>query len=306
VHAVTVARVLGELGGRGRLALLDLGERRAREARDLLARQQPAEAVRRDAVQRELAGADALGQLVPAARRGDEPAAEQAGVERGEGRLRAERSLLGRVDELRGGGDAQALATTPRRQRKTVPRAGTAPTAVTACINRHTSQPRKLHSAAGTGAVGDGGRGACNNRRRPFRMRERRSPWDGDEADPGGGGRALTGAARGMKSRPFRCDVARDGAGVRITLEGELDIASAPALESALGDSGNGDGPPERRVVDLRGLTFIDSSGLRAILVANGAARRDGWKLQIVAGPPAVQRVFEICGATDGLCFVDP
>ena len=109
-----------------------------------------------------------------------------------------------------------------------------------------------------------------------------------------------------MQSRRFRCDVARDDDGVRITLEGELDIASAPALESALRDSGNGDGPPERRVVDLRRLTFMDSSGLRAILSANGAAQRDGWKLQIVAGPPAVQRVFEICGVVDGLRFVDP
>jgi anti-anti-sigma factor len=109
-----------------------------------------------------------------------------------------------------------------------------------------------------------------------------------------------------MQSKPFRVDVARDGDGVRITLEGELDIATAPALESALHDSHNGDAAPDCRVLDLRGLTFMDSSGLRAILRANGAARRDGWALRIVAGPPAVQRVFEICGVADGLRFVDP
>ena len=63
---------------------------------------------------------------------------------------------------------------------------------------------------------------------------------------------------------------------MRITLEGELDIATAPALESALRDSRTAMRRPERRVVDLRGLTFMDSSGLRAILSANGAARRDG------------------------------
>jgi anti-anti-sigma factor len=116
----------------------------------------------------------------------------------------------------------------------------------------------------------------------------------------------LTGAAGRTHHNPFRCEVTHDGDGVRITLEGELDIASAPALESALRGSVNGDAPSERRVVDLRGLTFMDSSGLRAILSANGAARRDGWKLQIVAGPPAVQRIFDICGVADGLRFVEP
>ena len=109
-----------------------------------------------------------------------------------------------------------------------------------------------------------------------------------------------------MQSRPFRCDVERDGDGLRITLEGELDLATAPEVEAALREPVDGDGTPGRRVLDLRGLTFMDSSGLRTILSANGAARRDGWTLQIVAGPPAVQRVFEICGVTDGLRFVDP
>ena len=107
-----------------------------------------------------------------------------------------------------------------------------------------------------------------------------------------------------MQSKPFACRVDRDGDGVRITLEGELDLATAAAAAAALREDVNGDAP--RRVLDLSGLTFMDSSGLRAILSANGAARREGWTLAIVPGPPAVQRVFEICGVTDGLRFVDP
>ncbi len=59
-------------------------------------------------------------------------------------------------------------------------------------------------------------------------------------------------------------------------------------------------------MLDLRALTFMDSSGLRIILSANAAARRDGWRLQLVAGPPGVQRIFEICGVTGSLRFVDP
>ena len=113
---------------------------------------------------------------------------------------------------------------------------------------------------------------------------------------------AVTGSARRVETKPFHCRVDRDGDGVRITLEGELDLASAPEVQAALRDRGD-DGAP--RVLDLRGLTFMDSSGLRTILSAHNASRREGWALQIVAGPPSVQRVFDICGVTDGLRFID-
>ncbi len=116
----------------------------------------------------------------------------------------------------------------------------------------------------------------------------------------------MTRAARRLKHNQFRCDVERGDDGVRITLEGELDLATAPEVEAALLEAAGDEPAPDRCVLDLRELAFMDSSGLRAILKANGAARRQGWVLQIVAGPPAVQRVFEICGVIDGLCFVDP
>ena len=61
-----------------------------------------------------------------------------------------------------------------------------------------------------------------------------------------------------------------------------------------------------QRVLDLRELTFMDSSGLRLILSAHAAARRDGAILEIVPGPPSVQRVFQICGVEDELRFVAP
>jgi anti-sigma B factor antagonist len=99
----------------------------------------------------------------------------------------------------------------------------------------------------------------------------------------------------------FRCHVARDGDVVRVTLAGELDLATAPEVEPALCSNG-----VARRLLDLRDLTFMDSSGLRLILKAHAAARRDGWALEIVPGPPAVQRVFQICGVEDDLRFVAP
>ena len=91
---------------------------------------------------------------------------------------------------------------------------------------------------------------------------------------------------------------------MRITVEGELDIATAPKVEGALREPS--DEGIQRRVLDLSGLTFMDSSGLRTILSAQAASRRDGWVLALVPGPPSVQRVFEITGVKDGLRFVEP
>lgn len=89
---------------------------------------------------------------------------------------------------------------------------------------------------------------------------------------------------------------------LRIALTGELDLSAAAAVEAALFERAGA----RRLVLDLRRLTFMDSSGLRMILAANTRARREGWTLRIVPGPPAVQRVFEICGVDDQLAFVEP
>jgi anti-sigma B factor antagonist len=61
----------------------------------------------------------------------------------------------------------------------------------------------------------------------------------------------------------------------------------------------------ERVVLDLRGVTFMDSSGLHLVVDADAAARSAGWELLLIAGPPPVQRVFEITGLLDRLSFVD-
>jgi anti-sigma B factor antagonist len=61
--------------------------------------------------------------------------------------------------------------------------------------------------------------------------------------------------------------------GARLTLRGELDLGTAAQLEQALREA-NGD-----VVLDLRGLTFMDSTGVRVLLEA---AERGG-ALRIVA-----------------------
>ena len=55
--------------------------------------------------------------------------------------------------------------------------------------------------------------------------------------------------------------------------------------------------------IDRRGLTFIDSSGLRALMMAKQRAESHGTKLSIVPGPARVMRVFELVGLLDQLPF---
>jgi anti-anti-sigma factor len=79
---------------------------------------------------------------------------------------------------------------------------------------------------------------------------------------------------------------------VRLALSGELDLASAPALEGRLAQLRG-----ERQSVhlDLAKLEFIDSTGIRLLIDALNDARQDGWNLEI--GPelsPPVSRVFEL------------
>jgi anti-anti-sigma factor len=98
-----------------------------------------------------------------------------------------------------------------------------------------------------------------------------------------------------MESEPGRTTVVR--------LHGELDIAACEPFEQELARVRN-DGA-RTLVVDLSGLEFIDSSGLRSLLKNDADLRDAGLQLVIVRGPPPVQRVFQITRTDDRLAFVD-
>lgn len=94
----------------------------------------------------------------------------------------------------------------------------------------------------------------------------------------------------------------RDG-GARIALRGELDLFSAKALESEL--ERLEPGTPEVLVLDLRELSFIDSSGLRVLLAADSRARDQNRKFVLVRAPEGVQRIFHIAGLDSRLAMVN-
>ena len=82
----------------------------------------------------------------------------------------------------------------------------------------------------------------------------------------------------------------RDGLTV-LELGGELDLSASPRLADAL----DGIADEDRRVVlDLRGLEFMDSTGLAVILRYHQRAKDGRFDLVVVRGPEAVDRVFRV------------
>ena len=94
-----------------------------------------------------------------------------------------------------------------------------------------------------------------------------------------------------------------EGGLVSLTFAGELDISRADQVEREI--ERVEEKSPQTIVFDLRGLEFMDSTGLRLILGADSRARREGRRLLIVPGPEPVQRVFRITLLDRRLDFVE-
>jgi anti-sigma B factor antagonist len=90
---------------------------------------------------------------------------------------------------------------------------------------------------------------------------------------------------------------------VRVCVEGEVDLSTAPELEAALQQAL--EGPAVRLVVDLRGVGFLDSSGLSLLVRQDRLTRKIGRRMIVIKGPPHVQQVFEISGLSTHLTMVD-
>lgn len=111
-----------------------------------------------------------------------------------------------------------------------------------------------------------------------------------EDAGPGGG--------RGIGTLGLRST--REGETHIVELLGELDIAGAPRLEAELRAVEATDA--EAIVVDLSGLEFIDSTGIRMLLLASDRCS-EGRRMSILRGPKQVHRVFEITDLVNRLPF---
>ena len=80
---------------------------------------------------------------------------------------------------------------------------------------------------------------------------------------------------------PFKCEVVPDGDSVAICLFGELDIATAPEVDAAFADIAERGVPV---TLDLRGLRFMDSRGIRMLVSCHDQALAGGFPLTVACG----------------------
>lgn len=90
---------------------------------------------------------------------------------------------------------------------------------------------------------------------------------------------------------------------VQVMLRGELDLSTVERVETELGAVEAGE--EKLLVLDLSGLTFLDSTGLRLMVTADQRAQKDGRRLVIIKGPDTVQRVFSITKLDETFEMVD-
>lgn len=95
----------------------------------------------------------------------------------------------------------------------------------------------------------------------------------------------------------------REGGVHTIALRGEMDLANAAAVERELLHAEQSDA--DAIVVDLCGLQFMDSTGIRLLIAADARSRADSGRLRLTRPPARVFRVLCIAGIDELLPFAD-
>jgi anti-sigma B factor antagonist len=96
----------------------------------------------------------------------------------------------------------------------------------------------------------------------------------------------------------------RDGTKVVVALDGELDLHGAGLLDAELRRAL--DAPLSSIEIDASGLEFVDSSGLRSIMLARSEAEAVGATFRVTSVSATVGRVIEIAGLSDLLLPAEP
>lgn len=88
-----------------------------------------------------------------------------------------------------------------------------------------------------------------------------------------------------------------------LAVAGELDLRTSPELEDRLSRAFAGGA--ELVILDLRGIEFMDSTGLRVLLSTHQRAHESGRRFALVRGADQVERVLTLTGVRDLLTVVD-
>ena len=111
---------------------------------------------------------------------------------------------------------------------------------------------------------------------------------------------------------PFAVEVQRREPSAVVQPRGELDVATIETLSAAvdaaiaetLRAALDGVESAARLVLDLRGLSFIGSTGLHLLVALDQRSQHDGFQLTLHAPPAPVDRAIQVCGLDRDLPFV--
>jgi anti-sigma B factor antagonist len=98
---------------------------------------------------------------------------------------------------------------------------------------------------------------------------------------------------------PFKVERQQSNGTLRILIRGELDMETGPRAEEELRRAE--DEKPPVLVLDLRDVTFFDSTGLQLVLDADVRAREEGRTFIVLPGEGEPRRVLELAEVTDRL-----
>jgi anti-anti-sigma factor len=100
----------------------------------------------------------------------------------------------------------------------------------------------------------------------------------------------------------FLLDFAHHGAYAVVRADGELDIAAVPRLQAWVRRAAR---RAPRVVVDLRGVDFIDTFALSALIAMHEQAEVSCWSMHCVPGP-GIQRLLDLANARESLRWIAP
>lgn len=107
----------------------------------------------------------------------------------------------------------------------------------------------------------------------------------------------------GGVEQDFHVEALADSTPPVITVSGEIDVATAPQLREALhGVIARGEATV---VLDLLGVTFLDSTALGVLVGALKRCRELGGELHVVVADPRIVKIFEITGLTSVFSIAD-
>ena len=102
----------------------------------------------------------------------------------------------------------------------------------------------------------------------------------------------------------FRIDVEHQGDSYVVRIAGELDLSGCPDLDAALEVAEQTQAG--QIILDMEGLTFIDSIGLRTLLEASHRSARNGNRLQMTRATGHPAELFQLTGLDEMLPLVGP